>query len=238
MGSEDDDDINFGVSRKIMLAAFASLLGVVIIIIFLHLYARYLLRRQERRRWTAFNSQRITQIAPLDESSINEPPKSSGLDPLVIASLPTFTYKLTTGQVDDNDDEPIECSVCLGTITEESTVRLLPNCKHMFHVECIDKWLGSHTTCPICRTMAEPTVQLEDNEFGDRVQPTAPPIEENPSTSTATQVEKEGGPSGSRSGSGSRFGSFRRMLGRERSSRRIQSDGEEVLGSTQDLERQ
>ncbi|XVF40389.1 hypothetical protein PTKIN_Ptkin01aG0109400 [Pterospermum kingtungense] len=233
MGSEDDDDRRFGVSRKIMLAAIGSLLGVVMLILLLHLYARYLLRRQERRRLAALRSQRTTQIAPIDESSnINEPPKS-GLDPLVIASLPMFTYKLNTNQVDH--DEPTECSVCLGTITEESSVRLLPNCKHMFHVECIDTWLGSHTTCPICRTVAEPTVQAaEDKELGSRVQPTAPPIEENTSHSAA-QVVKESGPSGS--GSGSRFGSFRRMLGRERSSSRIQSCGDEVIGS-QDLERQ
>ncbi|XWS19676.1 hypothetical protein CRYUN_Cryun31cG0036000 [Craigia yunnanensis] len=231
MGSEDDDR-KFGVSRKIMLASIGSLLGVVILLILLHLYAKYLLRRQERRQRAALDSQRTDQIAPIDiESFINEPPKS-GLDPLVIASLPMFTYKLTSSQV-DSDDEPTECSVCLGTITEESTVRLLPNCKHMFHVDCIDKWLGSHTTCPICRTIAEPMVQPEDKELGSRVQPTAPPVEENASHSAA-QVEKESGPSGS--GSGSRFGSFRRILGRERSSSRIQSWGDEV--GTQDLERQ
>ncbi|XVE51431.1 hypothetical protein DITRI_Ditri02bG0039700 [Diplodiscus trichospermus] len=230
MGSEDDDERrSFGVSRKIMLTVIASLLGVSILLILLHLYARYLLRRKRRRR-AALYSQRTDQIAPIEiESSINEPPKS-GLDPLVIASLPMFTYKVTTTQV-DHDDEPTECSVCLGTITEETTVRLLPNCKHIFHVDCIDKWLGSHTTCPICRTVAEPTVQPEDKELSRRVQPTAPPIEENASLSAA-QVEKEGGPSGS----GSRFGSFRRILGRERPSSRIQSCGDEV--GTQDMETQ
>ncbi|OMO76306.1 Zinc finger, RING-type [Corchorus capsularis] len=229
MGSEEerDDGINFGVSRKIMFAAIASLLGVVVVIILLHLYARYLLKRQERRRRAAaaIHSQRA-QIAPIDGSSIIElpPTKSSGLDPSVIASLPTFTYKVTTTanhQVDDDEDHE-ECSVCLGATEAESTVRLLPNCKHMFHVECIDMWLGSHTTCPICRTQAEPMVQQqEDKDLGARVQPTAPPIEENVSH-----------------GSGSRFGSFRRMmmLGRDRSSSRIRSCGDEI--ATQDLERQ
>ncbi|XP_022720419.1 uncharacterized protein LOC111278155 [Durio zibethinus] len=69
---------------------------------------------------------RTDQIASIDiESSINKPPKT-GLDPLVdIVSLPMFTYKLTTSQVDHDDDEPTECSACLGTIMEESTVRLL-----------------------------------------------------------------------------------------------------------------
>ncbi|XVF87378.1 hypothetical protein PTKIN_Ptkin18bG0115400 [Pterospermum kingtungense] len=232
MGSGDNyyDDWKFGVSRKIMLAAIVSLVGVVILMILLHLYARYLLRRQERRRrLAALNYQRTDQIAPIDiESFIDEqPPPKSGLDPLVIASLPMFTYKLTTSQV---DDEPTECSVCLGTIMEESTIRLLPNCKHFFHVECIDTWLGSQTTCPICRTVAEPTVKLAATK--EVVQPTAPPVEENASHSAA-QVEKEGGASGSESGS--RFGSFRRILGGERSSSRIQSCGNEI--GTQGLER-
>ncbi|GMI82317.1 Arabidopsis Toxicos en Levadura 41 [Hibiscus trionum] len=231
MGSEDDDDTReFGVNRKIIVAAIAFLFGIVMVIFLFYLYTRYFLRRQERRRRAALNLQR-TQITAFYESSIIEPPKS-GLDHLVLASLPVFTYKLTTGQVNDHD-EPTECSVCLGTITEDSTVRLLPNCKHMFHVECIDTWLGSHTTCPVCRTEAEPTVQAAaDKELCSRVQPTAPPLMEGASIGAA-QVRKEGGASGS----GSRFGSFRRMLGGERSSRRLQSCGDEVIG-TQDLERQ
>ncbi|KAE8719909.1 Nudix hydrolase 15 [Hibiscus syriacus] len=231
MGSEDDDDDQtFGVTRRIMLAAVGSLVGVVMLMIILHLYARYLLRRQERRRQAELYSLRTDRITTADEIRIIEPPKS-GLDPLVIASLPMFTY---TGQV----DEPTECSVCLGNITEESMIRLLPNCNHVFHVQCIDTWLGSHTTCPICRTAAEPSVQPVNVESVDRVRATAPPIEENASQS-ATQVEKDGGPSGSGSGSGSgsRFGSFRWMLGRQRSSNRIQSFEDHETGSAQNLER-
>ncbi|RLN27550.1 RING-H2 finger protein ATL3F [Panicum miliaceum] len=32
--------------------------------------------------------------------------------------------------------------------------RLLPACRHVFHVECIDTWLGVSSTCPVCRTVA------------------------------------------------------------------------------------
>ncbi|XP_052883433.1 RING-H2 finger protein ATL2 [Gossypium arboreum] len=160
--SEDDDKREFAVSRKIMLAAIATLLGVVTIIVLLHLCSRYHLRRKERRQRAALHRQR-TQITAINESSINEALKS-GLDPLIIASLPMFTYKITPGQVDDHD-EPTECSVCLGTITEEFTDRVLLNCKHMFHVECIDTWLGSHTTCPIYSSLVEPRVQASEDKL-------------------------------------------------------------------------
>ncbi|KAE8670163.1 hypothetical protein F3Y22_tig00112206pilonHSYRG00377 [Hibiscus syriacus] len=113
MSSEDDDNREFDVSHKILLGVIASLLGVEMIIVLLYHYTKYRLRRR-----AALNLRR-TQIAALYESSVIEPPKS-GLDPLVIVSLPMFSYKLTNGQVNVHE-EPTECSACLGTITEDST---------------------------------------------------------------------------------------------------------------------
>jgi E3 ubiquitin-protein ligase ATL41 len=169
MGSDDDDEGNrFGVSSKIMAAAIFSLFAVVVIIIILHIYARYLLRRQERRQRDSLNRATITttttttQVAP--DEIFPHPPAGKGLDPTVIASLPKFTHKPS------DHSEAVECSICLSTVGEEATVRVLPNCTHMFHVECVDVWLSSNTTCPICRTAAEPRVLHP-------VQPTAPPAE-------------------------------------------------------------
>ena len=33
----------------------------------------------------------------------------------------------------------------------DEMLRRLPACKHEFHESCIDEWLASHTTCPMCR---------------------------------------------------------------------------------------
>lgn len=42
------------------------------------------------------------------------------------------------------------CSICLNSIKkEEDTTKT--NCKHLFHLECISRWLKIKTSCPLCR---------------------------------------------------------------------------------------
>lgn len=50
------------------------------------------------------------------------------------------------------------CAVCLNQIKMEDEVRELMNCDHIFHRECIDRWLdhdldnnNHNPTCPLCR---------------------------------------------------------------------------------------
>lgn len=53
--------------------------------------------------------------------------------------------------------EDVTCVVCLGEFEEGEELRTLPECKHSFHVHCIDMWLYSHLNCPICRANATPS---------------------------------------------------------------------------------
>ncbi|GMY05897.1 e3 ubiquitin-protein ligase rha2a [Fagus crenata] len=47
--------------------------------------------------------------------------------------------------------EDIECAVCLCKIEEGEEIREL-RCEHLFHRDCLDRWLGSkRATCPLCR---------------------------------------------------------------------------------------
>nr|GMC93685.1 RING-H2 finger protein ATL33-like [Ipomoea batatas]GMC99599.1 RING-H2 finger protein ATL33-like [Ipomoea batatas]GME17516.1 RING-H2 finger protein ATL33-like [Ipomoea batatas] len=50
------------------------------------------------------------------------------------------------------EEAETECPVCLSVFVAGEEIRQLNACKHMFHVKCIDVWLGSHSTCPVCRT--------------------------------------------------------------------------------------
>ncbi|XP_054787235.1 E3 ubiquitin-protein ligase ATL31-like [Prosopis cineraria] len=58
---------------------------------------------------------------------------------------------------------PPECAVCLSKFNQQDTLRLLPICNHVFHPECIDAWLASHLTCPVCRSRLMP---LEEHRCG------------------------------------------------------------------------
>lgn len=50
----------------------------------------------------------------------------------------------------------LECAVCLNEFEDDETLRLIPKCDHVFHPECIDAWLASHSTCPVCRANLSP----------------------------------------------------------------------------------
>ncbi|GAA0143964.1 hypothetical protein LIER_04526 [Lithospermum erythrorhizon] len=53
---------------------------------------------------------------------------------------------------DWSSSSSVECSVCLNEIEEGDEVRQL-SCDHVFHRECIDRWIGyGNVTCPLCRS--------------------------------------------------------------------------------------
>ncbi|XP_076941439.1 RING-H2 finger protein ATL11-like [Bidens hawaiensis] len=90
-----------------------------------------------------------------------------GLDPTVIAEFTSFTYStvkdIKIGQ------HVLECAVCLNEFHGHKALRLLPECSHVFHRDCIDEWLASHVTCPVCRAsfVPKPSQLSHDTELTD-----------------------------------------------------------------------
>lgn len=63
--------------------------------------------------------------------------------------MPTYNYSVDIGSISKSSDGT--CSICLSEFKDGEAIRLLPDCLHTFHVPCIDTWLVSHSSCPLCR---------------------------------------------------------------------------------------
>lgn len=52
----------------------------------------------------------------------------------------------------EEEEEPAgDCVVCLDEFEEDKELKVIPGCGHLFHPQCIDAWLVSHGSCPVCR---------------------------------------------------------------------------------------
>ncbi|CAN1180892.1 RING-H2 finger protein ATL1 [Linum perenne] len=90
-------------------------------------------------------------IAARNSSS---PTEVRGLDESVIRTIPVFKYKKMEKQGKSGTEEATspECAVCLNEFVDEEKLRRIPNCCHVFHIDCIDVWLQNNSNCPLCRT--------------------------------------------------------------------------------------
>lgn len=52
-----------------------------------------------------------------------------------------------------------ECPVCLSEYEQGDVIKWVPGCGHAFHGPCIESWLGSRTTCPLCRMQVAPSLE-------------------------------------------------------------------------------
>ncbi|CAG8537600.1 13609_t:CDS:2 [Ambispora leptoticha] len=49
------------------------------------------------------------------------------------------------------------CSICLEEFQDGEILRLLPNCSHLYHTDCVDKWLNTKSSqCPLCKKDCTP----------------------------------------------------------------------------------
>jgi hypothetical protein len=62
----------------------------------------------------------------------------------------------------DNENEGLECPVCMDSIQVGAIVSWSanPKCRHYFHHACIKEWLLKHSDCPFCRECFLPTDQM------------------------------------------------------------------------------
>jgi len=65
--------------------------------------------------------------------------------------------------------ETDSCCICREPFTEGTVIRKLNRCSHKFHISCIDTWLQTNTTCPLCRGSVRPLlIDITSNNENER----------------------------------------------------------------------
>ncbi|CAL9218867.1 unnamed protein product [Arabidopsis halleri] len=140
---------------KVLLFAIVSIFTGILFLLLLHLYARLFWWRVEQH----FNLNLIQSEEPgstvigrnhrqrrfVFAQGQEDPPHNSGLDSKILQSIHVVVFKSTDFK------DGLECAVCLSELVDGDKARVLPRCNHGFHVDCIDMWFQSHSTCPLCR---------------------------------------------------------------------------------------
>lgn len=98
-------------------------------------------------------------------SSSSVPP---GLDPTAIKTLPLLPYD-TKKRIRSygGSEAGCDCVVCLTMFGDGEVVKAIPCCGHLFHPQCIDSWLVTHASCPLCRS-TELFKSMEERPISDR----------------------------------------------------------------------
>ncbi|XP_034711218.1 putative RING-H2 finger protein ATL21A [Vitis riparia] len=113
-------------------------------------------------RVKAFGGRR-RPIAEFTSMVTPQPTAVMGLDGPTIESYP----KVVLGESrrlpkpDDNT-----CSICLSEYRPKETLKIIPECQHCFHSECIDEWLHLNASCPICRNSPAKSPPSQSHENG------------------------------------------------------------------------
>ncbi|KAI3766320.1 hypothetical protein L2E82_16374 [Cichorium intybus] len=147
MSSYHDSNV-IELAAKILIVAIVVLSVVLIFVFFIHLYAKWFWHRREENQNgsnTLRRRRRGDFTAGFQEQQSGVTVLRRGLNPSFLKTIPVIPF-------DPKDfKDGLECAVCLSDLDEGEKTRILPKCSHGFHVECIDMWFHSHSTCPICR---------------------------------------------------------------------------------------
>lgn len=142
---------NFQPSLAVVIGILCLMFSLTFILL---LYAKFCQRRA---------SAHVDPQNNLPELARSRSRTFSGIDKTVIESLPFFRFSSLKGFKDG-----LECVVCLSKFEDIEILRLLPKCKHAFHIDCIDHWLERHSSCPLCRRKVssdDPTMLTYSNSL-------------------------------------------------------------------------
>ncbi|XP_044471418.1 E3 ubiquitin-protein ligase ATL42-like [Mangifera indica] len=183
----EDAVSNFKPSLSVVIGILCVMFSLTFILL---MYAKFC-----HRRSSSYNDQEN------NPALIRSTSRFSGIDKTVIESLPFFRFSSLKGA-----KQGLECAVCLSKFEDIEILRLLPKCKHAFHINCIDQWLEKHSSCPLCRHKVnpeDPTIFAYSNSM--RFLLNASELREDPNIELYVQREEDGHQGSSRFSVGSSF---------------------------------
>ncbi|KAH7288382.1 hypothetical protein KP509_31G024600 [Ceratopteris richardii] len=122
-------------TARVILVSVTVFILVMILVLLLYIYAHRCRR----------SSMVITSRPVSARRYVTVLGRHEGLEQDIINRLPTFVCETSVRSLP-------ECAICLSNFQGNERGRLLPSCGHVFHTKCIDVWLFSQSTCPLCRT--------------------------------------------------------------------------------------
>ncbi|OAY28079.1 RING-H2 finger protein ATL16 [Manihot esculenta] len=115
--------------------------------------------------------------------------ETRGLDESVIRSIPIFKFKKGGNKSRDFGERSLcECAVCLNEFQEDEKLRIIPNCRHVFHIDCIDVWLQNNANCPLCRNSISTTTRFPIDNV---IAPSSSPQDTNPYSETVVGGDED-----------------------------------------------
>ncbi|CAD5193656.1 E3 ubiquitin-protein ligase ATL4-like [Musa acuminata AAA Group] len=131
------------VSLSVSLIIIAAIIVFVVLAsFFIHLFLRFLSCRRgssvaalplpldRSRSASSSAAAAAANFVPFDQEKAN--------------SLPVYSLAASPKSSPD-------CAVCLSPLRRHDELRLLPACRHAFHSSCVDPWLQTTPSCPLCR---------------------------------------------------------------------------------------
>lgn len=86
----------------------------------------------------------------------DESPAQTSSSPFSLAMAMENLSLTTFGDITEEKEScrDTSCAVCLMSFRNKDQVWKLSNCSHVFHKQCLDRWLryDARMTCPLCRT--------------------------------------------------------------------------------------
>ncbi|KAJ6902325.1 RING-H2 finger protein ATL66 [Populus alba x Populus x berolinensis] len=136
---EELDENDFQVRGRALF--YVLIVGSMIILIaLLSIYARWVCLENTRNN--------LPSRLPVHHAP-RLPPR--GLESTIIKALPITLHKSNLGTGNNGTAVESECCICLGVFEDGDRLKVLPQCQHCFHCDCVDKWLVTQSSCPLCR---------------------------------------------------------------------------------------